>query len=246
MKQSGLGDRLWVAGRDLSGDTQSLQQVGGGSTPLNMTGIDKEAFERAGGKRDGAINFTSFFNKASGQAHPTLSALPRIDVVVTYGRGAGLGVPAASILAKQVNYDPTRAEDGSLTIAVQALANGFGLDWGVQATPGVRSDTVATDGDSIDGGAASAFGLQAFLHVVSFTGTDITITVEDSADDVAFAATTGGVFTEVTSAPFSERIETARDATIRRYVRVATSTTGGFSECSFVVGFTRNEVEVVF
>ena len=40
-----------------------------------------------------------------------------------YTRGTTLGNPAACMVAKQINYDPTRAADGSLTIAVQAEAN---------------------------------------------------------------------------------------------------------------------------
>jgi len=97
---------------------------------------------------------------------------PMCRMVSTWGRGSGLGSPAACLNAKQVNYDGSRAADGAFTFTVTAEGNTYGLEWGVQATPGIRTDTQATDGDSLDGGAASAFGLQAYLLVTDFDGDD--------------------------------------------------------------------------
>ncbi|MEX0946320.1 MAG: hypothetical protein WD064_03020 [Acidimicrobiia bacterium] len=242
-KSSGLGDRLFVAEFDLSGDVGSIQRVGGGNSPLVVTGIDKQAFERLAGKLDGAINFMAFFNKTAGQAHPVLSALPTTDRIVSYLRGTTLGNAIASMVAKQINYDGNRAADGSLTFQTQALANGFGLEWGRQLTAGLRSDTTATNGASIDTVASAAFGLQAYLHVISFTGTSVSIQIEDSADNAAFADVTAGTFTSVT-APTSERLFTARNATIRQYLRIAT--VGTFSQCSFVVNVVKNTATTVF
>lgn len=246
-KQTGLGDGLLVDGVDLSGDTGSLGAIGGGPAALVATGINKSAFERIGGLRDGRIEWSSWFNPATGAAHEQLSALPVTDRIVTYQRGTLLGSPAACLVGKQIDYAPTRGDDGALTIALSAQANGYGLDWGVQATPGTRTDTAATNGDSVDGGAASDFGLQAWLHVLNFTGTDCTISLEESSDNGVtdpWAAVTGGAFTQVTAAPISQRIETARDQTVEQYLRVTTA--GTFTSASFLVVVCRNGVETVF
>lgn len=242
-KTAGLGDRLFVGGYNLSGDVGAVTRIGGGPAPLDVTGIDKSAMERIGGRRDGGIEFTAFFNPANNQAHPVLSGLPTGDVVVTYGRGTTLGNAAACVVAKQINYDGTRAADGGFTFAVQALANGYGLEWGVQHTAGERTDTAATNGTGVDGAASSTFGLQAYLQVTAFTGTDVTVKLQESNDDGSvdpYADTTGGAFTAVTAARTTQRIATATGQTVKRWLRVVTTTSGGFTSATFVVVVVRN------
>ncbi|MFZ3473089.1 hypothetical protein ACODT3_10855 [Streptomyces sp. 4.24] len=148
-KQSGLGDGLIVDGANLSGDTGSLGRIAGGPAALEVTGIDKSAMERIGGIRDGGIDWSSWFNPATGRAHDNLSTLPIGDRIITYQRGTSLGKPAACLIGKQIGYEPTRADDGAMTIALQAQANGYGLEWGEQVTPGVRTDTGATSGTGV-------------------------------------------------------------------------------------------------
>lgn len=248
-KQSGLGDALYVAGFNASGDIQQLGAIGGGPALLPATGIDKSANERLGGLRDGRMEMTTFFNSdpLNGATHEKLSVLPRTDVILTYCRSTVLGAPAASLVGKQAGYDPTRGDDGSLTFTVQAQANGYGIEWGRQLTAGVRTDTAATNGTSIDTAASADFGAQAYLQVFAFDGTDVTITIQDSADDSTFADVAGLSFTEVTAGPVAERIAIVNTATVRRYLRVATTTTGGFTSLSFAVNVIKNEVEdVVF
>lgn len=242
-KQSGLGDNFLVGGYNLSGDTASLDEIGGGPVLLEVTGIDKSAFERIGGLRDGRIEWTSHFNPDEGQQHEVLATLPVADRHLMYLRGTTLGSQAACMVGKQLNYDWTRADDGKITMKVRGESNGTGIEWGTQLTAGVRTDTAATDGTAIDTLASAAFGAQAYLQVTAFTGTDATITIEDSADNVTFAPVTGLEFTEVTAAPAVERIATANTATIRRYIRVATTTTAGFTSLSFAVAINKNEIE---
>lgn len=243
-KQSGLGDRLFVGGYDLSGDIGSVQRIAGGPAPLDMTGINKSAFERQGGLRDGGIDYTAYFNPTG--AHPVIGALPTSDVVLTYCRGASLGGQAANLVAKQLNYDGTRNADGSLSFTVQSVANGYGLEWGTQLTAGLRTDGSATNGTGVDGSASSTFGLQAYLHVFAFTGTDATVKLQDSADNSSWADVTGGAFTQITTGPGTQRIATANNLTVRRYLRAVTITTGGFTDLQFAVSVTRNATEPEF
>jgi len=249
-KSGGLGDALYIQGFNASGDIQQLGRIGGGPALLNFTGIDKSAYERQGGLRDGAFEMTTFFNHVAvtGGTHEKLAALPRTDVIVSYGRGTALGDPAASLVGKQVNYDPTRGDDGMLTFGVSAQANGFGIEWGQQLTAGIRADTGATNGTGIDTAASLSFGGQAYLQVFSFTGTDVTVKVQDSADNATFADVAGFSFTQITGgAPLAERIALSNTATLRRYLRATTVTTGGFSALSFAVNVIKNEAAgVVF
>lgn len=313
-KQSGLGDNAYVGGVDLSGDTQALSKISGSLATLDVTGINRLAFERLGGERDGGIDWTSFFNPTG--AHPVLSALPTSDIQVMYCRGTALGSPAASLVAKQLNYDPNRAQSGELTVGLQTQGNAYGLEWGNLLTAGIRTDAAATNGTSVDQGAGfatpavpasgtpvtntsalpatvvisggtmsavavggvtvgagagtytvpagqfitltytvaptwtwtlqSTFGAQAYLQVFGFTGTDATVKIQDSADGTTFADVAGLTFAQTTSGPGVQRIATAAGATIRRYLRAVTVTTGGFTSVQFAVNVIRNQVAVSF
>lgn len=247
-KRTGLGDNLYVAEFDLSGDAGSIGNIGGGPAPLVVTGINKHAPERLGGIKDGRLEFRTWFNPAAAQAHEALSPLPTSDVIVSYLRGTTLGDPAASMVAKQVGYDGTRGADGSLDFGVSAQATvGVPLAWGRNLTAGVRTDTGATNGASIDDGAGTAFGLLAYLHVFDFTGTDVTIKIQHSSDDGAgdpFADLAGGSF--VVNAVGADRKNIASPTSVERYLRCVTATTGGFTSVDFALVVVRNVVEPDF
>lgn len=244
MKSNGLGDNFYVGGHDLSGDIQALGKISGGPALIDVTDITQSAHSRLGGLRDGAIDFTSYFDPTN--AHPVLSALPTADTLLTYARGTTLGNPGACLNAKQINYDPTRTNSGELTVAVQAQANSYGLEWGTQLTAGLRTDTAATNGASVNFSAATSFGFQAYLQVTAFTGTDVTISLQDSADNTTFTALAGGGFTQITAANKTQRIAVGGTATVRQYVRAVTSTSGGFTSVTFNVVLVKNKVAVTF
>jgi len=83
---------------------------------------------------------------------------------------------------------------------------------------------------------------QAWLHVFALTGTNVLISVQDSADNVTFADL-GTVFASVTAAPNAQRIAIAGN--VRRYLR--SSVTGGtFSSVTYAVFATRNDTAIVF
>lgn len=243
-KQSGLGDYCLVDGYDFSGDIGSLSRIGGGPALGEVTGITKGAPERLGLLRDGGIDFAAWFNPSTGQEHKVLSTLPTADRQVTYCRGLGIGNQAASLIGKQISYDATRAADGSLVLAVSTQSNGYGIEWGEQLTAGKRTDTTATNGAVLDFGSTSTlFGWQAYAHLIAFTGTNITLTIQDSADNATFATLTGGAFAAFTGIG-AQRIEGGRTATVRRYLRVASS--GTFTSATFLVNFVRNQSAVTF
>lgn len=246
-KESGLGNQLYLDGFDLSGDSNSIGRISKSLAVLDFTGIDKSAKERKAGVLDGALDWKSFWNPTN--ANLALDdTFARVDRVASFFHRATLATIAASIVCKQVDYKPTRSQDGSLLSDVKTEANAFWLDWGLACTAGKRSDTGATNGTGVDfqnEGAPANFGLQAYLQVFSFTGTSVTITLQGSSDNGggdAYANITGGSFSVVSSAPQSQRIATARNQAIERWVRVVT--TGTFSQCTFAVHVTVNRTDM--
>jgi hypothetical protein len=242
-KQSGLGDQLFVAGYDIGADINSIASLSTPRETLPATGITMSAMARMYGKRDAKAEFISYFNDTASQEHTALKSLPRTDVQVMYLRGTGLGEPGLALVGKQLNYDPTRGDDGSLLFTTNVESSAYGADWGVQLSAGKVSHTTGTTVTSVDLGTGSlAFGWQAYLQVFSLTGTSCTVTIQESSDNGAgdaFAAITGGAFTAATGRGV-ERLQSSSDtATVERYVRIVT--TGTFTECSFAVLFTRNE-----
>ncbi len=245
-KQSGLGDAFYFGGYDLSGEVNALSKVGSPLAVLDVTPINVKAHVRIAGLRDGGIDFSTFFDPAAGHSHPVLAALPRTDVVACYfAGGQAIGNAAACMVAKQVDYDPTRGNDGALSSAVSSVANSYGLDWADQLTPGLRTDVAATNGTARDFGAATSFGFQMYLQVTAFTGTDVTVKLQDSADNVSFADLASGAFAQTTAAHTAQRVAVGGTATVRRYVRAVTVTSGGFTSATFAVALAKNAVATV-
>lgn len=239
-KVAGMGDMFLVDEFNLSGDTQALGTVGGGPAALDITGIDKSAYERIGGLRDGRIEWTSFFNDAAGAAHPALKDLPTGDTVVSYLRGTTLGNDACSMLSKQINYDGTRANDGMFTFNIQAqCTGGQGLAWGeLLTTGGLVTHSGGTTGTSVDHGAASGAadtglpgGLRGILHVTAFTGTSITVNIQQSSDNGSGDAFASVLAFSAASAVGAQVVEVT--GAIERYLRIVS--TGTFSSATIAV-----------
>lgn len=253
-KAGGLNQRLYVAGYDISGDIIEVNNCAQPVSPLDTTGIDKSAMERIPGQRDGIIDVTAWFNPenvTSVQEHAVYSTLPRTDVQVMYVlETPAIGAAVAMQVSQQINYDPKRAQNGEFTFGVSSQANAWGQEHGKLLTVGKRTDTAATNGSSLDQVTAStAFGWQAYLQVFAFAGTDVTVKIQDSADNSAWADLAGAAFTAITTTtPQTQRLGTVNGSTaaVRRYVRVATTTAAGFTNLVFAVGFVRNAVANAF
>jgi len=152
-KQNGLGARLLVNGYDLSGDISAIDSISGGVGLLDVTDITQSAHARLTGQRDGSMGFTSYMDPAN--AHPVLSALPTADqqmMALLPPLAISSQNMIAALIARQVNYDPTRANDGGLLNKTEGQGDGYGLEWCMPLTAGLRTDTAATNGASLDGG----------------------------------------------------------------------------------------------
>jgi hypothetical protein len=192
-KQSGLGDNFFLQGVDCTFDIASIDTL---STPLSLiegTSIKQFAEARIAGKRDMAsFAFSAFADVNAGVpsvAMAAMESLPRTDVLGSYFHGSAIGNIAFSSIGKQLNWDPTIDTSGSILFKAELQGNAFGGDWGEQVTPGIRTDTAATNGASIDDSAsattpsvplsgtpvANTSPLPATVVVSAGTGTNVAI-----------------------------------------------------------------------
>lgn len=177
-----------------------------------------------------------------------------VDVNVTTAGTGGTSQPIIAIATSSI-ADPTHI--------VTEDAHGFvSGDWVVieghsAANPDINKAYIITyvnateftiDVNMIDGGTGGSvtrtstkLGLSAYEHIFAFTGTDVTVKLQHSADDAvtdAYADITDAAFAQA-SAIGSERIETAADLLIRRWIRVVTTTVGGVNPVTFAVAVCR-------
>ena len=216
-KLTGIGARLYAQNYDISGDIGAIDSISMSRAQLDVTGLDKDFFERLPGIGDASINFSGYFNNVN--AHALLSGMGTGAKVVTATFGTAISSPTASISASQESYNTTRGPDGALTIqsAFTSYA-GYGVEWGHLLTAGGTVSATGTATSTDDNTAASANGASAYLHVLSVTAGTVTVTIQDSADNAAFTAVSGLAFT-ATAAGTAERVATAAGAAIARYTR---------------------------
>lgn len=237
-KQTGLGDQLFVDGFDIGGDIASIGSLSTPRSTLPSTGITKSAFERLFGLTDAQGEFTSYWDDGTDQVFDALSGLPTANVHLMYLRGESLGGSSFCTVAKQIGYDPTRGDDGSLTLGTAVMGAAWGGDWGLQLTVGKDTHASAASNASVDTVASASFGFQAYLQVFSIGSGTADIKIEDSADDAAWADLTDGAFASV-SARGAQRIASSSEtATVRQYLRV--TTTGTFTDLQFAVVVNKN------
>ena len=176
-----------------------------------------------------------------GTEHDILSVLPRTDAIASYFRGTTLLNPCASIMGRQLNYDPTRDASGNLSMTTEVQSDGYGLEWGVQLTAGLRTDLTGTAGAYVDDNAgASAYGAQAYLQIIEFAGTSVDVVIED-------CSTSGGSYAPLIDFGAQTGIGAWRGAAtgaVARYLKVVTS--GTFTYATFAVHWTRNQTAVSF
>ncbi len=236
-KSTGLGGQFYVGGYDLSNDIGQLDNLTLERNLIEVTGIDRSAVERLPGLYTSSIGFTGFFNDDVLKEHVALSALPTVDTQIQYHHTSTLGARACAMVARQVNYAWTRGADGALGIQSEAQSNDDFLNWGQSLTSGQENDGSGTSGTGVNmlehTATDTVFGMVAYIQVFTFTGTSVTLTIEESNDDAsgdAYAAVTGGAFAAA-SGITHERIQTSLSQTVEDWLRLVSS--GTFTDATF-------------
>lgn len=238
VKKSGLDQRFYIGGYDLSGDVSSINDCSSPIAVLEVPSLANSAMERVRGLADGQMEFGVWFNKATDQEHLALRGLPLTDVVSLWSMGSAQGSPAAMLVGKQVNYDWNRGPDGSLSGVVQIVSSaGRSIEYGEMFS--AFDDLQASSGNtsSKDDAALSSDGLAAVLEVISIDSGTPTCTIEDSTDDAVFVTLVA--FTAIVDGtePIAERVEVA--GTVNRYLRLAW--TGTFTNVTYALAYRRGE-----
>ena len=238
-KSSGIGDKLFSHGNDLSGDVGAVNRIETLVNLLDVTAIEDASMVRLQGHSDGAIDFNSWFNDAALRAHPVASALPTTDILLYYARGATLDNVMAALTAKQVSYGGARGTDGSLAFSIATQANGVALEFGEQVTAGKDTHASATSSTGKVDTAQTTLGGVGYLQGFSAATGTATVVIEDSSD------TTNGIDgawgTLLTFATTSASWPAGERQTVTGNVEkgVRATTTGTFTTAVFAVGFKR-------
>jgi hypothetical protein len=149
--------------------------------------------------------------------------------LITYGPGGlAMSAPARLIEVASTSWSESSPVGGVVAIKWDVIAD-TSVGFGYVANPISDLGASPATGAGLDGLAQTTTGWQAHLHVtaVSGSGSWVVKLVDDSASNFASVAdVTGGAFT-TTAVATQQRLVSAAGATLRRYVRVVATRTGG-------------------
>ena len=220
-KTDGMGSRLLVDEFDISGDVGAVSNIGSTIGFQEVTGLNKSAKERVTLLADSQLEFTGFFNPTG--SHTYLKDLPNSNTVGTYLHKTAIGNPAFTGTFQQASYNFSRGQDASLTIeSALASSDGEPCSWGQQLTTGIQTVTSTGNLTSVDLGAAKTGGYFT-THCTAFTGTDITLTFQDSTDDAAFNTVDASAVVTYTGVGAGKVVLTG--VNVDRYIRLNISGT---------------------
>ena len=243
--QHGKETGVWLNEFDFASDltqynfARSRQLVNVTTMPAAGSGArDDKVF--LAGLAEGQINVQGVWNPAANQTDEEIVALDGTEVVISAITPTRLGGPGASsvqgdrvhmVNGELDNYQPRAPHNDAVRFSASYTGDG--------AWPGVvlhasNQETSTGNFDSVASGAGSTSnGATAFLHVTQFSGTDATVTIEDSSDNSTYGSLVA--FTQVTGTT-SEKVTAS--GTVEQHVRVAL--TGTFTSITFVVSFARH------
>ncbi len=193
------------------------------------------------GQIGGKLDTVGFYDPLLSKFSPSM--LGAAGSLITFGP-AGLttsGQMARLFPVVSKTYAEGSKVGGLVGIKFSAMADGA-IGFGHILSPLAAGTSVVTSA-GLDGGAQTTTGWQAHLHVTAVTGGTWTVQLVNDSD-VAFgtvANLSGGAFTAVTTAT-SQRLLGAAGATVKRYVRVTATRSGGSGgdTLTFAVAFARN------
>jgi hypothetical protein len=181
------------------------------------------------GLNDGTLSFSGMFDGAADAIADVFEDIIASDsnAIITMINGSGFTTGASCVLAqaKQTSYDITVPVADVVSLSGEFQVTG-GLRNGVLLA-GNATSTTSTNGTSVDGGASTALGATANLHVTtnSMNGNTV-IKVQHSADNSTWADLI--TFTTVGATVLTSQTATA-SGTINRYLRYQVTPAGSGS-----------------
>ena len=187
------------------------------------------------GQTSVTLNVQGVFNSDSNKSDAEFTSALGNELVVTASPTAAavIGDDAHMVNGLVEGYQPRSPGNDAVRFSMTMQGTAVGAGGKILHHNNQESGTGDHTSVRAVAQAASASGGVGHLHVTEFSGTDATITIEDSSDDIAFGSLVA--FTQVTGLT-SEKVEVPTGEVLE-YVHVAL--TGTFSTITFVVGFAR-------
>jgi len=228
----GKGAGVLVKEFDLSSDFTQYN-FGFNVALANVTTFGNDDKVWLPGLNEGQMSPQGVWNPAADQSDEELVALDGTEVVVSASpQGfAAVGDRVHMVNGFLANYQPRAPHNDAVRFS-SSIQGSEGAYLGV-ALKDLSQESSTGNFASVDQSAQTTDGATAFLHVTQFSGTNATVTIEDSANDSTFGSLVA--FTAATGVT-SEKVTVS--GTVERYVRVAL--TGTFTNLTFVVSFKRH------
>ena len=227
----GKGSAVLVDEFDLSAFLNSVDAAATADT-AEVTTFGNSAKSYIAGTKDATISLGGFFDGAASAVDEVLQAALGGSALISVCPAGVATIGNRCSLADCIttSYTVTAAVADAVTVAAEAQVTGGLLPGVVLASLVARTATGQTA--AVDNGASTAAGAKAFLHITAFTGTNVTVKVQESPDNSTWADMI--TFTQATGVT-SESGTAA--GTVDRYLRVDIS--GTFTTVTFAVTIAR-------
>lgn len=232
----GKDTAVYLNGRNASSYLKSAD-INLSTEAHETTTMSLQYVTRIGGLRDSKVSLSGLYDGTTTTAIYAMaraalaSSSTALLAVYVLGESA-LGAVGFAVRARLASHKVDMPCQTIVTVGADFQGNGD-MEL-IESICIMAAYTTTGNGTALDGAAATTANGSAWVHCTAFTGTSITLTVEDSADNSSFA--TIATFTEITAGGSSERV--AITGTIRRYVRVVRA--GTFTTATLSVGLSRS------
>lgn len=242
MATHGKNAKLLGFGYDLTSYFRQVTSRGEAAVADKSVLGDAEHSYDTGMLNGGTISASGLYSDSTGDIQRKLETILGTNGCIMH-LPDGYGAVARDFLAVEgsaIKHAINIPHDDMVDVSLEAQGQD-GLEIGRTLTNAMTTPiSVAGNGTAVDFGDAFAapsgvVGVVsgcAYLICTAFTGTSVTVTVEDSADGSTSWATVG-TFTAVSAANAQQRIPLVAGV-LRRYLRI--TTTGTFSNFTGVVG----------
>ena len=231
-------------GKDIAiylGDTDVSAFLNANAVTVNNELADVSAYQDEdrnflGGLITGAVTLGGHFDVAAGAIDEELTNSLKTATLLSVAYGPALSDRWVGMSIQASNYTQQPPVGDVVVVNYTAQAEKGGVSRGTVLHPLANVESSAGEETKVDQGAATARGAVGFIHLVAFTGTDITVLIEDGATEGGAFNTLVG-FAQLTGVG-KERVAVAAAAdTPDRWLKV--SWTGTFSSATFIVGMER-------
>lgn len=231
--RKGLFLEFWIDGHHLTSDSTNVE-AGATSDEIEAGAYNTAVKQYLGGRAEGLISFSGFFNPDTGGSHAALKTMDTAKTAgVAWGNNASptIGDIAAGMPVNQFGYKVNSALDGVIVAEAELKSTGTALEWGVLLANSTALTATATL-DSHDNGASSANGASAYVFLTGVSASDtIEIKIQDSPDDSSYSDLI--TFTVDGSAVEAERLTAS--GTVDRYTQVVATISGTDPSFDFAV-----------